>query len=380
MTDGPVLVAGASGFVGRRLVAAPRGGRPRGPGDDPAPGHGTPGPANRCDGDVHDPDDAGRGAARAAPRRTTSCTPWTRPTSRGSTPRRPAPSARPPADAGVEQIIYLGGLGSDVDELSAHLRSRREVEGLLGPGGVPVTVLRAGIVVGHGGHLLGDDPPARRAPAGHGHAALGRHPYPADRGRRRGPLPRRGARPPGRGRPGVRGRRARGARATSTCSAGSPRSRAVRCSIVPVPLLTPGLSSRWLALVTDVDTQAGRSLVDSMTNEVIVARRLHPARRAVRADGATTTLCKAPSPSRACGPAGRLTAAGGSAAARSATQLPMPITHVVPVAHRETAAVVRRRRRVVAGVSRRRSRPARRLALDPAGVEGVLRRDADRRR
>jgi hypothetical protein len=41
--------------------------------------------------------------------------------------------------------------------------------------------------------------------------------------------------------------------------------------LVPVPLLTPGLSSWWLALVTDVDTQAGRSLVDSMTNEVVVS-------------------------------------------------------------------------------------------------------------
>ena len=43
-----------------------------------------------------------------------------------------------------------------------------------------------------------------------------------------------------------------------------------RLLIVPVPLLTPGLSSRWLSLVTDVDTQAGRSLVDSMANEVVV--------------------------------------------------------------------------------------------------------------
>ena len=42
-------------------------------------------------------------------------------------------------------------------------------------------------------------------------------------------------------------------------------------SIVPVPLLSPGLSSRWLALVTDVDTQTGRSLVDSMANEVVVS-------------------------------------------------------------------------------------------------------------
>ena len=55
------------------------------------------------------------------------------------------------ADAGVEQIIYLGGLGSDADDLSAHLRSRREVESLLGAAGVPVTVLRAGIIIGNGG-------------------------------------------------------------------------------------------------------------------------------------------------------------------------------------------------------------------------------------
>jgi hypothetical protein len=41
--------------------------------------------------------------------------------------------------------------------------------------------------------------------------------------------------------------------------------------LLPVPLLSPGLSSLWLALVTDVDTQTGRSLVDSMTNEVVVS-------------------------------------------------------------------------------------------------------------
>ena len=43
-----------------------------------------------------------------------------------------------------------------------------------------------------------------------------------------------------------------------------------RLPILPVPLLTPGLSSRWLALVTDVDVRAGRNLVDSMVNEVVV--------------------------------------------------------------------------------------------------------------
>ncbi|MBB6628428.1 NAD(P)H-binding protein [Nocardioides sp. KIGAM211] len=55
------------------------------------------------------------------------------------------------AEAGVRQIVYLGGLGADGDSLSPHLRSRREVETLLGAAGVPVTTLRAAIVVGHGG-------------------------------------------------------------------------------------------------------------------------------------------------------------------------------------------------------------------------------------
>ncbi|MDT7574333.1 MAG: hypothetical protein QOH17_666, partial [Pseudonocardiales bacterium] len=40
--------------------------------------------------------------------------------------------------------------------------------------------------------------------------------------------------------------------------------------IVPVPLLSPQLSSRWLSLITDVDVQTGRSLIDSMSNEVVV--------------------------------------------------------------------------------------------------------------
>jgi uncharacterized protein YbjT (DUF2867 family) len=55
------------------------------------------------------------------------------------------------ARAGLQRIIYLGGLGHDRDALSAHLRSPREVEKLLGSAGVPVTVIRAGIIVGHGG-------------------------------------------------------------------------------------------------------------------------------------------------------------------------------------------------------------------------------------
>ena len=52
--------------------------------------------------------------------------------------------------AGVERIVYLGGLGETGDDLSEHLSSRREVERSLASAGVPVTVLRAAIIIGSG--------------------------------------------------------------------------------------------------------------------------------------------------------------------------------------------------------------------------------------
>lgn len=54
------------------------------------------------------------------------------------------------AALGLRQIIYLGGLGSSGDELSEHLQSRRDVEGALAEAGVPTTVLRAALVLGEG--------------------------------------------------------------------------------------------------------------------------------------------------------------------------------------------------------------------------------------
>ena len=53
-------------------------------------------------------------------------------------------------DAGVSRIIYLGGLGETGAGLSEHLTSRREVETALGVSGVPVTVLRAAMIIGSG--------------------------------------------------------------------------------------------------------------------------------------------------------------------------------------------------------------------------------------
>jgi uncharacterized protein YbjT (DUF2867 family) len=58
--------------------------------------------------------------------------------------------ARSAAIAAVPQIIYLGGLGELGDGLSEHLRSRREVEQVLASTGVPVTTLRAAMIIGSG--------------------------------------------------------------------------------------------------------------------------------------------------------------------------------------------------------------------------------------
>jgi uncharacterized protein YbjT (DUF2867 family) len=56
--------------------------------------------------------------------------------------------AREAAKAGVRQIVYLGGLGADDPDASPHLRSRRETGEHLGSAGVPVTNLRAAMIVG----------------------------------------------------------------------------------------------------------------------------------------------------------------------------------------------------------------------------------------
>ena len=53
-------------------------------------------------------------------------------------------------EAGVQRIVYLGGLGEDSADLSPHLRSRHEVGQVLRESGVPIVEFRASIVIGSG--------------------------------------------------------------------------------------------------------------------------------------------------------------------------------------------------------------------------------------
>ncbi len=180
---------------------------------------------------------------------------------------------RAAAAAGVEQIIYLGGLGADDDDLSAHLRSRRQVEGLLAEAGVPVTVLRAAVVIGHGGisweltRQLVRHLPAMLTPSW---TKTRTQPIALDDVVRylAGVLGQQDA--IGRvfeiGGPDV-------LRYVDMLGRAAKVMGTFRRPMIPVPLLSPRLSSHWLNLVTDVDLETARNLIDSMSNEVIVHDR-----------------------------------------------------------------------------------------------------------
>jgi len=172
---------------------------------------------------------------------------------------------------GVEQIVYLGGLGNEHNgALSAHLRSRREVEGLLGSTGIPVTVLRAAIVVGKGGiswemtRQLVKKLPAMVVPKW-----VGTRTQPIGIDDVVSYLV------------GVAGNEKAMGRVfeiggPEVLTYGEMLQQAAmvmngrELPVVQVPVLTPRLSSYWLALVTDVDVTTGRNLIDSMGTEVVV--------------------------------------------------------------------------------------------------------------
>lgn len=144
-----VLVTGASGFVGRHLTRA----LSAAPHDVVAMTRrpaGYTGPGTPVYGDVDDPATLGPalGGCDVAVYLVHSL-------DHRDFRRRDAAAARAfgvaAAASGVGHIVYLGALGDARDNLSQHLRSRRECEALLAEAGVPVTTLRAGIVIGDTG-------------------------------------------------------------------------------------------------------------------------------------------------------------------------------------------------------------------------------------
>ncbi|QCX26211.1 NAD(P)H-binding protein [Nocardioides jishulii] len=262
-----VLVAGATGFVGRRLVPelVERGHDVRAMTRRP---ESYDGPGTAVGADVSDPESLGE-----ALREVEVAVYLVHSLDHRDFESRDRAAARAfgqaAARAGVRQIVYLGGLGND-DALSAHLRSRREVESVLGEAGVPVTVLRAAIVVGHGGisweltRQLVKNLPAMVVPRW---TATRTQPVALDDvvSYLVGVIdePRALDRVFEIGGPDVMTYR-------DMMRVASQEMSGVAVPIVPVPVMTPRLSSYWLAFVTDVDVTTGRNLIDSMDTEVVV--------------------------------------------------------------------------------------------------------------
>jgi uncharacterized protein YbjT (DUF2867 family) len=262
-----VLVAGASGFVGSRLCPAleQAGHEVRAMTRHPEDYHGVGDPVRA---DVRDPE-----SLAAAVQGCAAAYYLVHSLESASFEKDDAAAARSfgsaASRAGLGRIIYLGALGRDEDDLSAHLRSRREVEDLLGHSGVPVTTLRAGIIIGHGGiswemtRQLVEHLPAMITPRW---VRTKTQPIAvADVVRYLVAVldvPETAGRAFDIGGPDV----LEYAEMMRRLAALEGR----KTVVIPVPLLTPSLSARWLSLVTDVDTQTGRSLIDSMSNEVIV--------------------------------------------------------------------------------------------------------------
>jgi uncharacterized protein YbjT (DUF2867 family) len=172
------------------------------------------------------------------------------------------------AAAGVRRIVYLGGLGQDATNLSAHLASRHQTGRELAGHGVPVTEFRAAIIIGSGSasfeilrHLTERLPimitprwvGTRCQPISIGDALdylVGSLEHPA---------------------------------ITGIVEIGGPdvlaygemmrvyaRLRGLRRLMIPVPVLTPRLSSYWVSLVTPVPAGIAQPLIEGLRNEVVV--------------------------------------------------------------------------------------------------------------
>lgn len=172
--------------------------------------------------------------------------------------------------AGVRRIVYLGGLGAaDEAELSEHLRSRQETGDVLRASGVPVVELRASIVIGSGSlsyemvRALVERLPVMVCPRW---VEVRTQPIAIDDliayVLAAGELPE--------GADGVYEIGGPDVVSYRDIMLEYARHRGLRRWLIPVPLLTPHLSSLWLGLVTPLYARVGRKLIESLRNPTVV--------------------------------------------------------------------------------------------------------------
>ena len=172
-------------------------------------------------------------------------------------------------EAGVERIIYLGGLGDSQNTLSPHLRSRHEVGQILRESGIPVIEFRASIVIGSGSlsfemiRALTERLPIMIAPRWVETLA---QPIAiedlVDYLVAAAELP-------------VECSQIYEIGGADQVSYGEimreyARQRGLLRVIIPVPVLTPRLSSLWLGLVTPLYARVGRKLIDSLRHQTTI--------------------------------------------------------------------------------------------------------------
>lgn len=171
--------------------------------------------------------------------------------------------------AGVQRIIYLGGLGSAEEELSPHLESRQEVGRILFSSGVPVLEFRASVIIGSGSlsfemiRSLVERLPVMITPRW---VKVPAQPLAIDdlleylAAARRLPKSQ------------YRIYEIGGADIVSYADIMRiyARQRSLPLRMIPVPVLTPYLSSLWLGLVTPVYARVGRKLIQSIVHPTVV--------------------------------------------------------------------------------------------------------------
>lgn len=172
-------------------------------------------------------------------------------------------------EAGCERIIYLSGLGNESQDLSAHLKSRHMVGKILAESGVPTLEFRAGIILGSGSlsfemvRALVERLPVMiiprwvRTPTQPiaiedvlAYLLLGlEHPLPQSQVYEIG-----------------------GSDVVSyqDIMKEYAKQRGLKRVMVPVPVLTPRLSSLWLGVVTPLFSKVGKKLIDGIKNPTLV--------------------------------------------------------------------------------------------------------------